>query len=252
MRAVPLLLAVLLAPSFARAQQSEPVTPGDSLLRVIHDRYAETRFRSVYFLQKTTYPDGRVEWWYEAEGIPGKARVDYAPFSDRRASIFRNDSAYVFRDGALERTGAGLAATMWLLMDMYAVPPEQTAAALSRRGFDLAKAHEHAHEGRRTIVVGALPGDTLSPQFWVDAEHLYTVRIVTARGGHVRTDVGRHVNVAGGWIEREIRVYRNGELALLEEYHDVTPNVALPTGFFEPDLYRAPPWTERHPVRAGG
>lgn len=46
-----------------------------------------------------------MEWWYEAESIPGTARVDGAPFADRNMQIFRNDSAYIFQNGALVRKG---------------------------------------------------------------------------------------------------------------------------------------------------
>ena len=83
-----------------RGAQFAPVdtlAPGLEVLREVHRRYSATRFRTLTFVQKTTFPDGRVEWWYEAESIPGKARVDVAPFANRNAQIFRNDSAYVFQ-----------------------------------------------------------------------------------------------------------------------------------------------------------
>jgi hypothetical protein len=226
------------------------VAAGVAVLQDVHRRYANTRFRTLTFTQRTTFPDGRVEWWYEAESIPGKARVDVAPFADRNAQIFRNDSAYVFRAGELTQRGEGLAATMWTLMDMYVIPPAETAAALTRRGFDLSVTHEREHEGRRVIVLGALPGDTTSAQIWLDREHLFTVRMISPRGGHRVTDVSGHVFMGGGWVEQEIRVYLNGEMTLLEEYFDTRVNVELPADLFEPDRYRTPPWTETRP--AGG
>ena len=107
--------------------------PGLQVLREVHGRYSATRFRTLTFTQRTTFPDGRIEWWYEAESVPGKARVDVAPFTDKNTQIFRNDSAYVFRSGEITQQSAGLAITMWALMDMYAIPPEKTAAQMSRR-----------------------------------------------------------------------------------------------------------------------
>jgi hypothetical protein len=40
-------------------------------------------------------------------------------------------------------------------MDMFAVPPEETAAALRRRGFDVELVHERTHGGRPVVVIGA-------------------------------------------------------------------------------------------------
>jgi hypothetical protein len=244
-----LLLGTMLltiTPNLAAQQPSKPAS-GEDVFRMVYERYAKTRFRTVTFTQKTTFPDGRVEWWYEAESIPGKARVDIAPFDRRNTSIFRNDSAYVWRDTTY-RTGAGLAATMWTLMDMYAVPPSQTVAALSKRNFDVAKLHAASHNGRPIYVIGALAGDTVSPQVWIDQEHLYTVKmIVPTPRGRRTTDVGRYIFQNGGWIEQEIVVRLNGELQLLEEYTDTKTNVELPTWLFEPDQYRAPPWPRGGP-----
>jgi hypothetical protein len=243
------LCAVLLThvtPIAAAQQSAKPVT-GEDVFRLAYERYSKTRFRTVTFVQKTTFPDGRVEWWYEAESIPGKARVDVAPFDKRNTSIFRNDSAYVWRDST-SRQGAGLAATMWTLMDMYAVPVSETVAALTKRNFDVSKLHESTHQGRPIYVVGALAGDTMAPQIWIDQERLYTVKmIVPTPRGRRTTDVGRHIFQNGGWIEQEIVVRLNGDLVLLEEYTQTKTNVELPAWLFDPDEYRAPPWPRGGP-----
>jgi hypothetical protein len=254
--AVPRLLTALLLATSAGAVGAQlpppPVIPPDAagleVLREVHRRYSTTRFRTLTFTQRTTFPDGRIEWWYEAEAIPGRARVDVSPFANKQMQIYRNDSAYVFRNGELAQRSQGLAATMWTLMDMYAIPPEETAAALGRRGFDVTKVHEREHNGRPVIVVGALAGDTTSAQVWLDKEHLYAVRMTTSRGGRRVTEFGKHVFMGGGWVETEIRAYTpNNTLNLLEEYFDVKVNVELPANFFDGDVYRAPPWTETRP-----
>jgi hypothetical protein len=221
---------------------------GLEVLRQVQQRYSTTRFRTLTFTQRTTFPDGRIEWWYEAESIPGKARVDVAPFANRNMQIYRNDSAYVFRNGEPTGRSQGLAATMWTLMDMYAIPPEETAAALGRRGFDMTKVSERVHNGRPVVVLGALADDTTSAQVWLDKEHLYAVRMTTSRGGKRVTEFGKHVFMGGGWVDTEIRAYAtNGSLNLLEEYFDVKVNVELPANFFDGDVYRAPPWMETRP-----
>ena len=250
---IVLALSAALATSpgegLAQESRADTVSPGEEILREVHRRYASTRFRTLSFTQRTTFPDGRVEWWYEAEAIPGRARVDVAPFTDGNAQIFRNDSAYVFQKGELARTAAGLAVTMWTLMDMYAIPPAETAAALRRRSFDLERVHERSHDGRDVYVIGALAGDTTSAQVWLDKEHLYTVKmIVPTQAGRRVTDVSGHTFQNGGWIEGQIVVSLNGVMTLKEEYNDVQTNVTFPSGFFEPDEYRPPHWVTKHPL----
>src|SRR5688572_17299851 len=95
-RALAFLLLAAASPLAAQARASgapapaADITPGLEVLREVQRRYASTRFRTLTFTQKTTFPDGRIEWWYEAESIPGKARVDVAPLANRNAQIFRN------------------------------------------------------------------------------------------------------------------------------------------------------------------
>jgi hypothetical protein len=253
-----LLASILSATLFVATELSAqlpppPTIPSDAagleVLRTIHQRYATTRFRTFTFTQRTTHPDGRVEWWWEAQSMPSKSRTDVSPFANKNMQIYRNDSAYVFQNGQLARKSEGLAATMWVLLDMFYIPPEQTAAALGRRGFDMTKVHERQHNGRPVIVVGALAGDTTSAQFWLDKEHLYAVRLTTSRGGRRVTEFGKHVFMSGGWVETEIKAYGpDNRLTLLEEYFDLKVNVPLPANFHEPDMYRAPPWVEKPPV----
>ena len=236
----------------AAIRPSAPVVqeePGVAVFRQVFDRYSKTRFRTVSFLQRSVFADGRIEWWYEAEEIPGKARVDFAPLANRNTSIWRSDvdTGYVFRNGQLANKIPMLAATMWTLMDMYAVPPEQTAAALRKRNFDLSKVHEREWRGRPVIVVGALADDTLSSQVWLDKERLYAVRQIAKapNGAHLVQEFDKHVFMEGGWIEQEIRIYGpDGKLSLFEEYTNTKVNVQLPPDFFKGDQYRAPHWVE--------
>ena len=55
-------------------------------------------------------------------------------------------------------------------------------APLKQGGFDLSKRHERLYNGRPVIVLGALEGDSISAQFWLDKEHFAVVRIIGPRG----------------------------------------------------------------------
>jgi len=56
------------------------------------------------------------------------------------------------------------------------------ATTLKQGGFDLSKRHERLYNGRAVIVLGALEGDSISVQFWLDKEHFAVVRIIGPRG----------------------------------------------------------------------
>ena len=55
----------------------------------MHDAYAGKWYKTLSFVQKTSYPDARVETWYEAAEIPGKLRIDVAPIDSMKTILFR-------------------------------------------------------------------------------------------------------------------------------------------------------------------
>ena len=93
MRSNWMLLPLALCLSLAGA----PPKDGIELLQQMHDRYAGRWYRTMSFVQKTSYPDGRVETWYEAAEVPGKLRIDISPVDSGNTIIFRNDSVYQFQ-----------------------------------------------------------------------------------------------------------------------------------------------------------
>jgi len=59
----PSVLLVALTATWAGAPQA-PRT-GEELIRAMHQRYAGRWYRTLTFVQTTTFPDGRVQTWYE-------------------------------------------------------------------------------------------------------------------------------------------------------------------------------------------
>jgi hypothetical protein len=83
-----------------------------------------------------------VETWYEALELPGK----------------------------LKEANPLVHPLMVLGFDVYEAPVSETVRKLRGLNFDLSKLHQTTWRGRPTCVVGAEPGDTVSPQFWIDIE----------------------------------------------------------------------------------
>ena len=231
---------------------SSPPAPKDGaeLIAQMRERYAGKWYRTLTFTQKTTLPDGKVETWYEALELPGKLRIDIAPLDSMNAILFRNDSVYQFEHGKLKDSKPFVHPLMVLGFDVYGSPVEETVQKLRDLKYDLSKLHQATWKGRPTYVVGATPDDTLSPQFWIDAERLYFVRSLepSKKNPSVINDTrfDKYVPLAGGWVGMEVVFLANGKQKVREEYSNPQANVKLDPAVFDPRAWKAPGWVKTY------
>jgi hypothetical protein len=213
---------------------------------MMRDRYVGKWYKTLTFVQKTTLPDGKIETWYEALELPGKLRIDIAPLDSGKTLLFRNDSLYVFEQKKLKASQTLVHPLMVLGFDVYQAPVAETVRKLQGLKFDLSKVHQTTWRGRPTYVVGAAPGDTTSPQFWVDAERLYFVRSLepSKKDSSVinETIFDKYIPLGGGWLEMEVLFLANGKQRIKEEYTDPKANVKLDPTIFDPSVWKAPGW----------
>ena len=248
MNFLPLLLSAILlpgAPCIPSGLGCKPKT-GHELIALMRERYTGKWYRTLTFTQKTTLPDGKVETWYEALELPGKLRIDIAPLDSMKTILFRNDSVYEFEGGKLKDSKPLVHPLMVLGFDVYGAPVAETVQKLKNLKYDLSKLHQTTWNGRPTYVVGAAPGDTLTPQFWIDAERLYFVRSLepSKKNPTVINDTRfqKYIPLAGGWVELEVLFLSNGEQKVKEEYSNPKANVKLDPAIFDPSAWRAPGW----------
>ncbi len=245
-----LILCALVLP-VASAASTIPPAPrnGEELVALMRARYAGKWYRTLTFTQKTTLPDGKIETWYEALELPGKLRIDIAPLDSGKTLLFRNDSLYVFDQKMLKASQPLVHPLMVLGFDVYQAPVNETTQKLRELKFDLSKLHQTTWRGRPTYVVGAAPGDTTSPQFWIDVERLYFVRSLepSKKDPAVinETIFDKYLPLAGGWVETEVLFLANGKQQVKEEYSDPKANVKLDPAIFDPSAWKAPGWV-RH------
>ena len=246
---LPLLIGALLLPSGivpTRTLTSTQPKNGEELIKLMRDRYAGKWYRTLTFTQKTTLPDGKVETWYEALELPGKLRIDIAPLDSMKTILFRNDSVYQFEGGKLKESKPLVHPLMVLGFDVYGAPVAETVQKLKNLKYDLSKLHQTTWNGRPTYVVGAARGDTLSPQFWIDAERLYFVRSLEPSKKNPAavndTRFQKYIPLAGGWLELEVLFLSNGEQKVKEEYSNPKANPKLDPAIFDPSTWRAPSW----------
>ena len=250
------LLAITLMASAPLAAQRAPDLPasGQALITRMHDAYAGRWFRTLTFVQRSTLlgPDGRerVETWYEAGRAPGDLRIDIEDPKAGNGMMWRGDSSYRFRGGTLARAGTDGNSLIPFVMALYHQPVEATLRQLAPSRFDYARVRADSWEGRPVFVVGARDAaDTLSPQFWVDAERLVLLRLIETmpRDTTQRLEVrmSRYEPLAGGWIAPYVDIFVGGRLVQKEEYSDIRGNVDLSPDLFEPSKWTtAPHWVK--------
>jgi hypothetical protein len=221
------------------------VSGTESLLRAMRDRYAGKWYRTLTFVQTSTYykPDGtvdRAETWREAGMMPGRLRID----TDTAAGngvVYANDSLYVFAQGRLQRALNRQNELMVLGFDVYHLEPAQSLAQLSTLGFDVTKFRRAVHDGREYFVVGAEAGDLASKQFWVEAERLLFWRafLPPPQAGRPVTEIRfqDYKPHGGGWVGEEVDFLENGKRTFFEKYAEVKVDVPLSEAVFDPKRY---------------
>jgi hypothetical protein len=220
--------------------QSPP--DGGELVRLMHDRYVAKWYTTLSFTQSThrrTAADTMVhETWYEAMKLPGRLRIDVGALDGDPIILFAHDSIYIRRAAKTAPARAGRNPLLLLGFDVYTQPIERTVSALREEGFDLSKMHDATWQGRRVFVVGAVAGDTTSKQFWVDAERLLFVRMISppapGRTGIEDVRFDKYQPAGGGWLSTYVTDTRDGKLVQSEEYSDVRVNPPVADSRLDP------------------
>ncbi|MFY0592163.1 hypothetical protein [Roseivirga sp.] len=236
-RLLPILIMMVLGCSFAQAQISET----GQLLDAMQVKNRKTWFKEFTFRQETIRYDqnGAIRdtaIWHEAVSYPDHFRIDYN--DQGRFVIFRNDSAYRFQEYQLQR--ASLEPQEFLLFKggMYFMSPAKIKEKLEDYGYDVTIFREDRLNGRRAYVVGAKMGDLKSKQFWIDADHFFTVRRISDVGQGRSLDVqySDHKKVNGGWVEQKVTFYLNERLLQVENYLDIEAAIKLTSDIFNPKV----------------
>ncbi len=241
-RALPLLAALTIGAP-AAAQTDPRITDAESLVRAMHDRYADKWYSTLTFTQTTTrvLPNDSVtvEEWREWAAIPGRLRIDMGPPEQGRTVIFARDSTFALSHGRVVQRVDRWNDLMPLGFDVYMQPVERTLQQLRRGGFDLSKFHVDSLDGVPVYVVGAERGDSLSKQFAIEADRLLFMRLIdpipNQPGKTQHVWFRRYEPLGQGWIAPEVEVLVDGRRVFHETYADVRIGQPLDEALFNPD-----------------
>lgn len=233
------------------AAAAEP-TSGTEVLQRMHDRYADTWYHTLRFVQKTTRhtPDGGtdVTTWYESLAhTPERGtllRIDVGAPAEGNGMLYSVDSTVVVRDGRVTARRPNGNPFLPLIEGVYLQPVDTTARQVRALDVDLDRVYTRDWNGARTWVVGAASAaDSVSPQVWVEVERLVVTRaIVEAAPGRPPLDIRLegYEPVGKGWLATRVEMLAEGRPVQTEEYSDWAVDVELPPGMFDPEHWSVP------------
>lgn len=236
------------SPGATASDAPAPLTTGEAVVRAMHGAHNRTWYRTLTFVQRTSFPDRPAQTWYEAAAFPGKLRIDIAPIDSANATMYVGDSIYVFRGGRRVAARPDRNLLLTLGFDVYGQAPEATIRQLVEQRVDLSKVHQSTWQGRPVTVVGAAAGDSTSNQFWVDTERMLFVRLIETvprqnnQTGRLEVEFNNYERLKGGWIAPQVIIRMDGTEIMREEYSDMRADVELDPGLFGTTDYRKPAW----------
>jgi len=224
----------------------------NELIAAMQKKYGKSWYKTATFVQETTnfQPDGtsKVETWYEAMSVPGNLRIDFTPVRDGNGILFTNGKIFVFKNGKVENTRAFDHPLLILGFDIYRSPASDVTAKLQALKFDLSQFREDTWQGRPVYVVGAKAGDLHSPQFWIEQQNLYFVRMIRPGGKDgtqtQETQFNKYQKLGGGWMAPEVVFMVDGKVVTTEKYSDIRDDVKLDPKLFDPQFWTTVHWKE--------
>jgi hypothetical protein len=246
-RLTTLLAPGLLLAAAPLAAQMAPRT-GQEVIERMHAAYADKWYQNLTFIQTTTIDRPGAakteQTWYETMAAPGLLRIDVADPDSGNGVIYTRDSLFVVRGGAVTRRLPGGNPFLPLILGAYVQDPAETIKDLAAFHFDLSKVMPAGSGATAAWVVGTTtPGDTVTPQFWVEPTRLVVTRIIAEVAPNVRMDagLGGYVAVGPAWLATQVKIGLPDGRTQEEDYRDWKPNRTLAPGFFDPTQWRAVP-----------
>ena len=246
------LLIVVIALMTLPTTSYAKISNTNELIAAMQKKYGQSWYKTATFVQETTnvQPDGtsKVETWYEAMMVPGSLRIDFTPTKAGNGILFTDGKIFVFKDGKVDTTRPFEHPLLILGFDIYRTPASDVTTKLQAMKFDLSQFREDSWQGRPVYVVGAKVGDLHSPQFWIDQENLYFVRMLRPGGKDgtqtQETQFNKYQKLGGGWMAPEVIFMIDGKVVTTEKYSDIRGDMTLDPKLFDPQFWTTVHWKE--------
>jgi len=223
------------------SDRSKPAAPkGEELLLKMHAHYKGAPCKGYRFSQKNSHYRNDslvgISVWHESILFPDKFRINFGDTSLHNFVVFRNDSAFNFRNGAFIRERRDSNNLLLLLGGMYYRSADEMLARLKAAGYNTALVSKQTWEGRKVYVIGAKEGDLSSNQVWIEPQTYLIVRILETMKNKDQMDMRfeTHQKLCRAFVETTVSFRRNGRLEQVESYYDLQPVEQFEPGEFFP------------------
>lgn len=218
-----------------------PKRDGRYMLYKMYHRYHGHWQRSLKFIQQTdSYNNDTItgsETWYETIVYPRSFRIDFGMPSKGNCVLFRNDSAYNYRNSKLVKSRVDSNELLFILGGMYhAHSFEQVKARFLAMHYDLSKGFYTTWHGTNVFVIGAAGAGEEVNQLWVDTRHYHILRSLRYTDGNKEEILMEGHQRLGRrkWSETKVAFYRDGHLLQQETYSHLIANDYIDPAIFSP------------------
>ena len=174
--------------------------------------------------------------------LPGKFRLTTLPATRRTGSVRNQQRLAIFERGRRVATRDRVDLATLLAYDVFAQGVDTTIRWLDQARVRYAVSRRDRFEGRDVWVVGAAPGDTVSPQFWVDEDGWRVVRVIqrdpAAPARSVDVRFPEFTTVLDIPVPARVDIYRDGSLVERQTITNVLVNPTVPASAFDVTRWR--------------
>ena len=216
------------------------IQTGEDVIKKMYERYKLAPCKSYTFSQKNThYRNDSIigtSEWHEAIEFPDKFRIDFGDTTKGNFVIFRNDSAYNYRNFTLKKTSYNSQTLLLLLGGMYYRELADIIKRLNKDDYNLTVLSSQKINKQNYYVIGAKEGNLNSNQIWVNKKTLRIERIIEKINEKDTMDMSFDSYQANckGFIETKVTFKRNGKVEQVEEYYNIKTVDVFPNNVFYP------------------
>lgn len=212
-----LLIPFLLLSSTVDAQN---IIDSETLLKAMYKKYNKKWYKNLTFTQKTTFYNAqdeiaKEETWYEALKMPEGLIVKIGSPDAGNGFVFRQDSMYQFKDGALAGKMRRQHELLILGFSVYFDDPETTLNKLTEAGIDLG----YFDADYQYYIIG----NPETKQAWIERSRLVFTKMESTmpNGNKSQVFFNKYQKQGKAWVAPEVLFYNNGKMVMKEEYTDM-------------------------------
>jgi len=204
------------------------------IIKQVHTKYHHGPCKSYTFSQRNThYKNDTVAGhseWHEAIEFPDKFRINFGNTADGNFVVFRNDSVFNYKKGALVKTRSDSSTLLLLLGGMFYRDLKDVMKRIENARYNLNILSVQKWNDGDAYVIGAKQNDLKSNQVWIDKKTLRVVRIIEKIDEEDVMDMRfeSHQDWCKGYVETKVSFRRNGKLEQVEEYYDIKEAAKFP------------------------